>query len=601
MSSTAFDGGIESWAGPSQRDRVPTIHQRRWMSSPIQKRLSDCHSLGELIQTAHRLRIQRTPDLTAFWMEVPKFLQRRNPQQVLLLDENPNAADQLETIMTYTIDEIESFSKINVSQTTLALAKIIHSASEKGPAKGTAHQIFRHLLIGKIALKKERTLFHIAAQHVLAAGKFDAQSLSDFIYAFGIAGDVLKLEDEKMTYGVLDILAYEVVTRFEILAPPQVFNILWAFANVKSPNSAFFEELADRVIELDQIKTYTYSARDISNMVWAYATRKAKHPRLFTEIADHMVKLYNVRTFTPRELSNVVWAFATVGESNAKLFEKVGDHVVGHANLNELLPQALSDIVWAYATVGESHKELFEKVADHIAMMDNLNEFSPQALSNLVWAYATAGESHPLLFKKVAEHIIGLDNLDSFDPQHLSNIPWAYATAGVSHPMLFEKVGDHIGMLHKLEKYSLHALSNLVWAYATANEAHPKLFKKLANRAIKKHQEFASQDIANFLWAYAAAGQNDRKGLFKTLAPSVEAIIEECSTENLAKIAWAYSVVKVDSPNISNHILNYVEKQNEFTSEELRQIHQWHLWREELNSDIRLPPSLRDKCGNAFT
>ena len=36
------------------------------------------------------------------------------------------------------------------------------------------------------------------------------------------------------------------------------------------------------------------------------------------------------------------------------------------------------------------------------------------------------------------------------------------------------------------------------------------------------------------------------------------------------------------------------------TLEEFRQLHQWQLWQEGLKSGFRLPPSLREKCEEAF-
>jgi len=39
---------------------------------------------------------------------------------------------------------------------------------------------------------------------------------------------------------------------------------------------------------------------------------------------------------------------------------------------------------------------------------------------------------------------------------------------------------------------------------------------------------------------------------------------------------------------------------NDFVPEDLRQLHQWQLWQDELKSGINLPPALRKKCRQAF-
>jgi len=269
--------------------------------------------------------------------------------------------------------------------------------------------------------------------------------------------------------------------------------------------------------------------------------------------------------------------------------------------LSQFKPQALSNIVWAYATANESQPKLFKKFADHISELHNLSQFKPQELSNIVWAYATANESHPKLFKKFADHISELDNLSQFKPQDLSNTVWAYATANESHPMLFKKMADHISELDNLSQFNPQHLSHIVWAYATANESQPKLFKKFADAAIAKQDDFNSQNMANLLWAYATNGQTDQK-LFKSLVQRTKILLGRFNSQSNSNIAWAYAVANVSAPSLFNDdfINACQEKKYESTLEGLSQLHQWHLWQEELKSNIRLSPSLRKKCYDAF-
>jgi len=196
-------------------------------------------------------------------------------------------------------------------------------------------------------------------------------------------------------------------------------------------------------------------------------------------------------------------------------------------------------------------------------LIDNLRHFNGQDCSNTVWAFATAGESHPQLFKKTADHIIELDNLKSFNGQDCSNTVWAFAKAG---------------------------------------ESNPQLFNKLADEAIKRQHEFIPQDISNFLWAYATNGQVN-KHLFSSLVPSIKANLDTYNAQNLANVAWAYSVANVDAPSVfSEEFINTcLKKENDFILEELRQLHQWQLWQDEIKSDVSLPLSLQKKCHEAFT
>ena len=41
-------------------------------------------------------------------------------------------------------------------------------------------------------------------------------------------------------------------------------------------------------------------------------------------------------------------------------------------------------------------------------------------------------------------------------------------------------------------------------------------------------------------------------------------------------------------------------KENSFSVDGLRQLHQWQLWQQEMGSGIELPQSLHEKCGNTF-
>ena len=43
-----------------------------------------------------------------------------------------------------------------------------------------------------------------------------------------------------------------------------------------------------------------------------------------------------------------------------------------------------------------------------------------------------------------------------------------------------------------------------------------------------------------------------------------------------------------------------LQKEDEFNIDELSQLHQWQLWQEELKSSVSLPPSLQEKCYDAF-
>jgi hypothetical protein len=348
-----------------------------------------------------------------------------------------------------------------------------------------------------------------------------------------------------------------------------------------------------------------FDAQGISNLAYAYALigyvpKYDDGSDLFDHVAMQSIKMR--AEFDPQNLSNMVWAFATVDKRHDALFKAMGDQVVAHDHLRDFIPQNLSNIVWAYATAGVNHPQLFEKLANHIVKLDDLTEFRPQALSNTVWAYATAGVNHPQLFAKIANHIAGLKSLDRFThPQDVSNIVWAYATAGISHPELFEKMANHIIRPEVLNRLDPQALSNTVWAYATAQVSHPKMFQQVTRAAILRREDFISQQVANLLWSYATMGIFDKQ-LFSSFVPIAAQLIGSHKNQELANIAWAYVVADVDAPTLFNDcfVNKCLEKKDGFTTEALRQLHQWHLWQTKEKSRTGLPEELQDRCYNAF-
>ena len=274
----------------------------------------------------------------------------------------------------------------------------------------------------------------------------------------------------------------------------------------------------------------------------------------------------DVESFKPQDFSNTVWAYATAKDHHPGLFRKVGDTIVKRDNLESFTPQALTNTIWAFATANEQHPGLFMKVAEAIVKSHYLESFNPQNLANTVWAYATANEQHVGLFKKVGDAIVKKDNLELFTSQALANAVWAYATANVEHTGLFKKVGDTIVKKDNLESFDPQALSNIVWAYATANEQHLGLFKKISDAIAGNDilSSFTPQALANIAWAFAVSNYD------------LTLLFDACFREEL------------------------YARQNEFNSEGMAQLYQWHLWQTKEKANDGLPKSIQDKCKQIF-
>lgn len=323
---------------------------------------------------------------------------------------------------------------------------------------------------------------------------------------------------------------------------------------------------------------------------------------VFKQIASAAVG--SIEDFDARCLANLTYACAVADhapevDDGTSFFDCVAERSI--ALLGIFKPQELSNLLWAYARLGMSHPDLFREAGDAVALLEGLGRFTGQALSNLVWSYATAKERHPELFAKVADHILSLKSWGNFQPQTFSNVLWAYASAEFSHPALIKRMGDHIASLDDLSEFRAQHLSNIPWAYARVREAHPALFGRIVDAAVERQGEFNSQGVANFLWACATNGHVGERP-FSSLAPSVGRLLGSCNGQEVANVAWAYSAANAEAPSVFNNAFVDVclAKEDEFHIESLSQLHQWQLWREELGSDVELPPSLKDKCHEAF-
>ena len=533
-------------------------HSRCYNTSPSRKYLpfEDCQTVEELVQLMYDNMNNSTPrSVATFWTLVSKLLRKSRFDKVQNIEQMNH---QLDDILVHTLQDINTFGSRDLSTTAISLAKIVKNVigtdGKRLPRYGTTQQVLYDLIVGE----KEFIFKVLAEPSMIILHKFDTRSLSNLIYAYGLAEYVIKFEDDGST----------------------LFGV---FAQAAIPN-------------LDK-----FNGQDLSNMLWAYANVKVPSFQLFEQAGDSIVAMNNLNEFWPQALSNTVWAYATLDEQHPKLFMKVANHIVRLDNLDQFWPQALANIVWAYATAEESHPKLFKRLADHIVQLDNLRQFNEQNLSNTVWAYATTGEEQPQLFKKMADHIVGLDSLDKFNSQNLSNTIWAFATAGESHPHLFERLADHIIELPNLNGFKPQELSNTVWAFATAGESQPQLFNKLADGAIKRQHEFSPQGIATFLCAHASNGQIDEL-LLSQIVRSVKANLNKYNAQDLSNIAWAYSVANVDAPSVFNNdfINTCLKKEDEFKLEALVQLHQWQLWQDEIKSGVSLPLSLKKKCSEAF-
>jgi len=429
------------------------LFQYRWFSSNRgsgNRRNQDpdmrvCQSIEELTRMADdHISIMSPRGISAYWTLLSKLLKKSRFDKVQNVE---HMNHQLNDILGHTLQDINSFGSRDLSLTAISLAKIVKSVSgsdgKRLPRYGTPQRILYDLIIGDNSSNKEFIFKVLVEPSMIILHKFDARSLSNLIYAYGLADYVIKFEDSS--------------TLFDLFSQAAIPNL------------------------------HTFNGQDLSNMLWSYANVKVQNSQLFEQAGDSIVTMNNLNEFRPQSLSNIIWAYATLDEQHPRLFKKVADHIVRLDSVRHFNGQDCSNTVWAFATAGGSHPHLFKKVADHIIKLDNLNGFKSQALSNIVLAFATSRETHPQLFNKLAEEAIKRQR--EFIPQHIANFLWAYATKGQVNEHLFSSLVPSVKA--NRNEYTAQGLANVAWAYSVANVNVPSVFNnEFINNCLKKEDEF---------------------------------------------------------------------------------------------------------------
>ena len=160
--------------------------------------------------------------------------------------------------------------------------------------------------------------------------------------------------------------------------------------------------------------------------------------------------------------------------------------------------------------------------------------------------------------------------LPELDARQVSNIAHAFAKAGLLGIGPWERVWEALpeAVRRRLGNFNAQALSNTAWAFATVGHASPDLFKAISAEAVRRGLGgFKEQALSNTAWAFAVADPSSADELFGTASFTT----------------------------LCAHL------ESSFSRDDLSQLHQWSLWRDERGAQWPgLPESLRQACRNAF-
>lgn len=427
-------------------------------------------------------------------------------------------------------------------------------------------------------------IFDMIASEVVRRGleTFTSQGMTMMAHSFAT---VSHKSDDKFW----NIVENSALTRAAEFGHLECVQMAWAFATIERPSEQLFHVL-ERVA-VSNIRSA--NSQGLSNLAWAFSTLGYNSLPLFRAIADSSMRKIN--DFKPKEMAMLVLSFSRTGHQFPSLFNKVATRSI--LEVQSFGSLDLFNMVVSYVKADESkrNQKLMKAIAEEIVRRPS--RICPKMLVGIAWSYASEQFRDPPLFNFISDECNG--HCASFDSKEIASLAWSYAAVGCRDRLLLQKLADVSA--NRWQEFDAQPLANMAWAYATAEEDQPSLFHGIAESAIGAKDDFTSQGISNLLWAFSAAGYPDQR-LFQSLTLTTSSVLQESGHQSLANIAWAYAVANVDDSMLFNEefVSACVDKQHEFDYQGLRQLHQWNLWRKELESDILLPQDFGRRCYNEF-
>ena len=363
----------------------------------------------------------------------------------------------------------------------------------------------------------------------------------------------------------------------------------------------------------------TLQARSVANVAHSFASASligtGPWQSVWTALPEVVYRWLG--DFKPQELSNTAWAFAKSGRASPSVFAAISAEVAGRS-LGGFNPQDLANTAWAFAKAGHAPPALFDAISAEVVrrhlgdfkpqelsntVRRNLGDFKPQELSNTAWAFATAGHGSPALFEALATEV-ARRRLGMFTPQALSNTVWAFQTAAHAAPALFDAISTEATL--RLGDFKPQELSVTAWAYASAAHPSPTLLDAIAAETLRRRlSEFNPQNLSNTAWAFATSGHAAPE-LFDSLAAEFgRRRLCNFTPQSISNMAWALAVFDPPAADeafgTAGFAMRCAQLETAFSSSELRQLHQWSLWRQERGASWpALSEPLQRACRDAF-
>ncbi|KAL7512325.1 hypothetical protein ACHAXN_009263 [Cyclotella atomus] len=427
-----------------------------------------------------------------------------------------------------------------------------------------------------------KEIFDDIAREVVSRGfgTFTSQGLAILANSFATVG----YKESDFWEGV----ERAVVEKSPKFAGIECARIAWSFATVERPAPDAFNAIAKVSVE----KTGEFNAQGLSNIAWAFSLMGHGSQEFFNAISERCV--CEMDEFKPQEMTMLLLAYSRLKDNpHPVLYDKVIAQSIGQLDKFPLLD--LYNMAISYAKVDHTHEKWMLAIADEVIRRDSQDH--PIMHTGMLWAYATARISHPRLVQFLTNSL--QNNLTGLHGDNMASIAWSLASLGSRNKLLFDALAEASDR-EEIRRMNTQSLANMAWAYATVRDATPRLFNDIAEEAVAR-DDFTPQGISNILWAFATVARFDQE-LFSHLAILARVSLDEFSGQALSNLAWAYTVSDIDATSLfeDEAFVNKCLNIDDFDDEGLPQLHQWNIWRKNINSTHVLPDSFAELCHTKY-
>ena len=220
----------------------------------------DCQNVTELADLAHaNLNSLSNRDIAAFWSLLPRLLHKGSRH-------DPNLEEKLKVVAHNTRNRISSFQGRDLAQTSLGMAKTVSQVSRgsRQYVGGDHRRILRDLLLKDTQYLLLFDSIASSAEGVL--NKFDARSLSNLIYSYGLVKYNPDIGGETQ-FNVFGQAAVKILHTFN---SQDISNMLLAFVYVNAKNSMLFRETGEAISGMD---LRSFNGQDFANVLWSFESQ----------------------------------------------------------------------------------------------------------------------------------------------------------------------------------------------------------------------------------------------------------------------------------------------------------------------------------------